>query len=140
QIRGIQDPRLLAEILANALLFREGISHRIHLDLQNMKNARTVAAAPFGTAARRALWGARAPGRSMAVLLDDHLGAGFLELLLHRVDVGLGHGILDQGGDALDQVLGFLQAQAGDLADRKSTRLNSSHVKISYAVFCLKKK
>src|SRR5207253_10004222 len=27
-----------------------------------------------------------------------------------------------------------------DLADRKSTRLNSSHVAISYAVFCLKKK
>src|SRR5690606_41688940 len=28
----------------------------------------------------------------------------------------------------------------GDVLDRKSTRLNSSHVKISYAVFCLKKK
>src|SRR5207302_8428200 len=28
----------------------------------------------------------------------------------------------------------------GHSADRKSTRLNSSHVKISYAVFCLKKK
>src|SRR5690606_41961241 len=27
-----------------------------------------------------------------------------------------------------------------DQGDRKSTRLNSSHVKISYAVFCLKKK
>src|SRR5699024_12209058 len=27
-----------------------------------------------------------------------------------------------------------------DLPDRKSTRLNSSHVSISYAVFCLKKK
>src|SRR5690349_23051012 len=26
------------------------------------------------------------------------------------------------------------------IADRKSTRLNSSHVEISYAVFCLKKK
>src|SRR5690606_41777899 len=26
------------------------------------------------------------------------------------------------------------------MGDRKSTRLNSSHVKISYAVFCLKKK
>src|SRR5207302_5537747 len=26
------------------------------------------------------------------------------------------------------------------ITDRKSTRLNSSHVKISYAVFCLKKK
>src|SRR5436309_11376725 len=29
---------------------------------------------------------------------------------------------------------------AARLRDRKSTRLNSSHVKISYAVFCLKKK
>src|SRR5690606_40121839 len=28
----------------------------------------------------------------------------------------------------------------GSMTDRKSTRLNSSHVKISYAVFCLKKK
>src|SRR5947209_13244613 len=28
----------------------------------------------------------------------------------------------------------------GDHLDRKSTRLNSSHVNISYAVFCLKKK
>src|SRR5690554_7195891 len=28
----------------------------------------------------------------------------------------------------------------GDMIDRKSTRLNSSHVRISYAVFCLKKK
>src|SRR5690554_7377063 len=27
-----------------------------------------------------------------------------------------------------------------DYLDRKSTRLNSSHVRISYAVFCLKKK
>src|SRR5690554_7203495 len=27
-----------------------------------------------------------------------------------------------------------------DVEDRKSTRLNSSHVRISYAVFCLKKK
>src|SRR5574343_715578 len=27
-----------------------------------------------------------------------------------------------------------------DITDRKSTRLNSSHITISYAVFCLKKK
>src|SRR5690606_40311423 len=31
-------------------------------------------------------------------------------------------------------------ARTGCTQDRKSTRLNSSHVKISYAVFCLKKK
>src|SRR5690554_7623221 len=30
--------------------------------------------------------------------------------------------------------------QEARLRDRKSTRLNSSHVRISYAVFCLKKK
>src|SRR3712207_8823977 len=29
---------------------------------------------------------------------------------------------------------------AGPILDRKSTRLNSSHANISYAVFCLKKK
>src|SRR5258707_11683890 len=31
-------------------------------------------------------------------------------------------------------------SRPGDLLDRKSTRLNSSHANISYAVFCLKKK
>src|SRR5215475_15049396 len=35
---------------------------------------------------------------------------------------------------------GRRHAAAGAARDRKSTRLNSSHVKISYAVFCLKKK
>src|SRR3712207_7565757 len=32
------------------------------------------------------------------------------------------------------------QLLLGELLDRKSTRLNSSHANISYAVFCLKKK
>src|SRR5437870_5900979 len=34
----------------------------------------------------------------------------------------------------------LLDADDGHNRDRKSTRLNSSHVAISYAVFCLKKK
>src|SRR5690606_4379815 len=34
----------------------------------------------------------------------------------------------------------FILEDDYDSEDRKSTRLNSSHVKISYAVFCLKKK
>src|SRR5207248_1090019 len=34
----------------------------------------------------------------------------------------------------------FLLAKCGPVTDRKSTRLNSSHRTISYAVFCLKKK
>src|SRR5437773_6062103 len=32
------------------------------------------------------------------------------------------------------------QSSIETMADRKSTRLNSSHITISYAVFCLKKK
>src|SRR5258707_9660662 len=39
-----------------------------------------------------------------------------------------------QAGDALEVLA------RNDLKDRKSTRLNSSHANISYAVFCLKKK
>src|SRR5699024_11519155 len=35
---------------------------------------------------------------------------------------------------------GFLNNLTNSPTDRKSTRLNSSHVSISYAVFCLKKK
>src|SRR5689334_23385945 len=35
---------------------------------------------------------------------------------------------------------GFDTTQPGATGDRKSTRLNSSHSSISYAVFCLKKK
>src|SRR5258707_2531666 len=34
----------------------------------------------------------------------------------------------------------WLRVESGGLQDRKSTRLNSSHANISYAVFCLKKK
>src|ERR1039458_10765392 len=34
----------------------------------------------------------------------------------------------------------FFGAVMGPVGDRKSTRLNSSHLGISYAVFCLKKK
>src|SRR3712207_7561652 len=55
---------------------------------------------------------------------------------------------LEGGGDPLGQELvGRLRlagedrdAEGGGGRDRKSTRLNSSHANISYAVFCLKKK
>src|SRR5690606_41590701 len=65
--------------------------------------------------------------------------------VLHVVEVFQPVEQLDHllGGVAIDRdvVVGAVAhlGQAG-LQDRKSTRLNSSHVKISYAVFCLKKK
>src|SRR2546421_8411505 len=43
------------------------------------------------------------------------------------------------GPGAIHRV-GMVEASAKRGADRKSTRLNSSHDQISYAVFCLKKK
>src|SRR5690554_7067055 len=48
------------------------------------------------------------------------------------------HGIDDAATiiDYLKNDLGYKNI----VVDRKSTRLNSSHVRISYAVFCLKKK
>src|SRR5258707_7329933 len=39
-----------------------------------------------------------------------------------------------------DQPCALLSARRQNRKDRKSTRLNSSHANISYAVFCLKKK
>src|SRR2546429_7045786 len=47
------------------------------------------------------------------------------------------HGELQRG---MKVRLGLVWACVDDEADRKSTRLNSSHGYISYAVFCLKKK
>src|SRR3712207_7154650 len=53
-------------------------------------------------------------------------------------------GALRRVGEVLPQPAHGLQHVRGvgdqDRTDRKSTRLNSSHANISYAVFCLKKK
>src|SRR5260221_1940608 len=46
--------------------------------------------------------------------------------------------ILSARADEIDRVIGFELGK--ECRDRKSTRLNSSHTVISYAVFCLKKK
>src|SRR5690606_26227023 len=44
------------------------------------------------------------------------------------------------GTGVFDDAIASLTPDTTYYVDRKSTRLNSSHVKISYAVFCLKKK
>src|SRR3712207_8798749 len=54
-------------------------------------------------------------------------------------------GVVTQNVDGLHQAAGSrnvvdLHGDIASVVDRKSTRLNSSHANISYAVFCLKKK
>src|SRR5438067_3801146 len=47
---------------------------------------------------------------------------------------------VEEGFEPSHALLERLARAQARLRDRKSTRLNSSHVSISYAVFCLKKK
>src|SRR5690348_17758428 len=56
----------------------------------------------------------------------DHAGVEFVD-----ARPGEAHAVERAGAEILDEHVGL---------DRKSTRLNSSHPSISYAVFCLKKK
>src|SRR5687768_17724737 len=51
-----------------------------------------------------------------------------------------GHAADHAHGGRLARTVGAEEPEGLPLADRKSTRLNSSHGYISYAVFCLKKK
>src|SRR3712207_6876591 len=50
----------------------------------------------------------------------------------------VGEGVFGDGDGLVDRDLAQLESVTEE--DRKSTRLNSSHANISYAVFCLKKK
>src|SRR5690349_23043215 len=48
--------------------------------------------------------------------------------------------VASPSGRASTRKTSFCRCSREKITDRKSTRLNSSHVEISYAVFCLKKK
>src|SRR5205814_7515799 len=62
-----------------------------------------------------ALCGARSFKSS---LLDLGLGAGVDQFLQNRFRVGFGHALLDGLGRSIHQVLGFLQTEPGELANR----------------------
>src|SRR5207249_7070657 len=66
------------------------------------------------------------------------VNSGHEEALTFHVDAG----VIDATFDVRQRNMGLKRQRRWFLPgrDRKSTRLNSSHVSISYAVFCLKKK
>src|SRR5256885_14590569 len=63
----------------------------------------------------------------------EGIGPDYLDLISHRAGLQFDY-MTARNYTELEAILG------SGKADRKSTRLNSSHLVISYAVFCLKKK
>src|SRR5690625_6872117 len=75
---------------------------------------------------------------TVAISLADSLRTLELAERFPAVSASVGAHPSDDGPEPT--VADLVRLAQSPLADRKSTRLNSSHVAISYAVFCLKKK
>src|SRR5439155_16217593 len=92
------------------------------------------------------------PSRFLLFFFNDTATTEIYTLSLHdalpisNLDVAVGHPVaVVLQADVAGLVAAVVRvrrelARRDALQDRKSTRLNSSHVAISYAVFCLKKK
>src|SRR3712207_8636812 len=82
----------------------------------------------------------RSPDSSRVVddLASHHLAVAELDLVAPDVPHGAGEHRLRGMNPRLDDLVP--DRALPPRQDRKSTRLNSSHANISYAVFCLKKK
>src|SRR5207249_1376988 len=78
------------------------------------------------------------PEVAVSVLAVAKIGAVFISLFSGYGPAALATRLEDGEAKCLICADGFYRR--GQVVDRKSTRLNSSHVSISYAVFCLKKK
>src|SRR5690606_14742630 len=108
---------------------------------------------------QRANVGANAPVLSVVDLTALEVEVKVPEVFAHDLAIGMSAEIRDANGVYAGEVSAISpEVQDGQVTgrvrfgdarpvglrqnqqDRKSTRLNSSHVKISYAVFCLKKK
>src|SRR2546430_2363192 len=75
-----------------------------------------------------------------APLYGEGLGLDSIDILEIALVVSKQYGVqLRADSEENERIFGSLR-QLADYIDRKSTRLNSSHSQISYAVFCLKKK
>src|SRR5690554_7348296 len=87
------------------------------------------------------------PYRRSSDLEAEHVGdqiggeAFDLDVQLARRAVVVAAGHLDFAFECFERALQLPEILVGlEVRDRKSTRLNSSHVRISYAAVCLKKK
>src|SRR5690606_28427577 len=139
----MQTANLLPLILVIAVIAYGLAYMRSRAVAQPLGGIRNLKALPFYYAARAALWCA------IPALLVLGAWAGFegkviQNLVVASLPAELAPESEGQASLILSQITnvaaGKLDPQFVPVEDRKSTRLNSSHVKISYAVFCLKKK
>src|SRR5690625_6253018 len=80
--------------------------------------------------------------RRWAALLQERTGMVVRHERRSFLATGVGLRMRELGYDEYQAYYDYLTASSAgkvEWTDRKSTRLNSSHVAISYAVFCLKK-
>src|SRR2546430_8922498 len=83
----------------------------------------------------------RSAGRLVIVADDeDRENEGDLVCAAELITPEMVNFMIKHAGGMICLALTGERVEQLDLADRKSTRLNSSHSQISYAVFCLKKK
>src|SRR5690606_42150092 len=87
------------------------------------------------------LFRSRSPSRFMALFVGDiEAGTEVWGVSSNNIIPDLQRTGFSMGDNEFDYIIvGGGSAGCVLAQDRKSTRLNSSHVKISYAVFCLKK-
>src|SRR3989454_12560582 len=110
--------------------YPRGVSHITHAEEANVRN--------FDSLSEREIL-------ALAISLeeeDERVYADFAEGL--RQDFPASAAVFDgmraEESGHRQRLMDLYREKFGDHIDRKSTRLNSSHLVISYAVFCLKKK
>src|SRR5207249_7482114 len=107
-----------------------------HSSLQLLPPPPTSTPFPY-TTLFRSVFASVLPGKNAAIC-HDRLRKVLVHEVLTEVNAMAHPLVRDAAGKLLVETK--FKVKLGIKRDRKSTRLNSSHVSISYAVFCLKKK
>src|SRR6266498_612363 len=118
--RLVQGVRRRAGVLPGVVVGAEGVAHR-------RDELRQLTAAQIDHAADR-LGAAEQPGGGTGVTVSERE---------RGVQLGEPGQVAPAGERPVVYLVGELPGLSRVTGDRKSTRLNSSHVRISYAVFCL---
>src|SRR5438445_8094908 len=141
------NPLVGAVIVKSGRIIGQGWHQRAgeaHAEIEALRDAARRGQLPHGATLYVTLEPCCTHGRTPPCT-DAIIAAGIKRVVVAATDpnpahAGRGFRILRRAG--IDVVNGLLTGEAARLneGDRKSTRLNSSHANISYAVFCLKKK